>query len=139
MYLCQLCNLIIKFNFLGKNFMDVVAQEVSIDNANVQTIANWLSSGEALLVDVRETSEFEKEHIPGALLVPLSVLNPQTFPHFQIKKLVLYCATGIRSNAAAKMLIKAGHKPPISMAGGIETWRKAGLETEIFDEPKNIK
>jgi len=108
---------------------------IDLQEADVQTVARWLESGEALLVDVRETSEFEQEHIPGAMLVPLSMLDPDTFPRITIKKLVLHCAIGKRSAAAAKQLIKAGHIPPINMAGGLKAWREAGLETEIFDLP----
>ncbi|NQU56052.1 MAG: HigA family addiction module antidote protein, partial [Rhodospirillales bacterium] len=81
------------------------------------------------------TSEFEQEHIPGAMLVPLSMLDADTFPRITIKKLVLHCAIGKRSAAAAKQLIKAGHVPPINMAGGLKAWTEAGLETEIFDLP----
>ena len=118
--------------------MDAAPQEIVPAEVNVRTIAKWLGSGEALLVDVRETSEFEQEHIPGAMLVPLSMLNPETFPRIKIKKLVLHCAIGSRSAAAAKMLVKAGHTPPINMAGGIKAWREAGFETEIYNKPLNI-
>jgi len=118
--------------------MNTELQEIELEEVTVETVAKWLNTGEALLVDVRETSEFEQEHIPGAMLVPLSVLDPDTFPRINIKKLVLHCAIGKRSAAAAKMLIKAGHTPPINMAGGIKAWREAGLETEIFDEPPTI-
>lgn len=115
--------------------MNTEPQEIELEEVDVETVAEWLTRGEALLVDVRETSEFEQEHIPGAMLVPLSVLDPDTFPRIQIKKLVMHCAIGKRSAAAARQLIKAGHKPPLNMTGGLKAWREAGLETEIFDEP----
>jgi addiction module HigA family antidote len=118
--------------------MNTEPQGIELEEVDVETVAKWLNVGEALLVDVRETSEFELEHIPGAMLVPLSMLDPDTFPRINIKKLVLHCAIGKRSATAAKMLIKAGHIPPINMAGGIKAWREAGLETEIFDEPPTI-
>jgi addiction module HigA family antidote len=113
--------------------MNVELRNIQLKEVKVEIVAKWLSSGQALLVDVRETSEFEQEHIPGAMLVPLSMLNPETFPRINIKKLVLHCAVGTRSAAAAKMLVKAGHTPPINMVGGIKAWREAGLGTEIFD------
>jgi addiction module HigA family antidote len=118
--------------------MNTKPQEMVLEEVNVKIVAQWLNAGEALLVDVRETSEFEQEHIPGAMLVPLSMLDPDTFPRINIKKLVLHCAIGKRSAAAAKMLIKAGHIPPINMAGGIKAWREANLETEVFNEPPTI-
>jgi addiction module HigA family antidote len=113
--------------------MNAELQEIQLKEVKVKIVAKWLSSGQALLVDVRETSEFEQEHIPGAMLVPLSMLDPESFPRINIKKLVLHCAIGTRSAAAAKMLVNAGHIPPINMAGGIKAWREAGLSTEIFD------
>ncbi len=115
--------------------MNTEPEQIELEEADVETVARWLARGEALLVDVRETSEFEQEHIPGAMLVPLSMLDADTFPRITIKKLVLHCAIGKRSAAAAKQLIKAGHVPPINMAGGLKAWREAGLETEIFDLP----
>ncbi len=115
--------------------MNTEPEQIELEEADVATVAHWLASGEALLVDVRETSEFEQEHIPGAMLVPLSMLDADTFPRITIKKLVLHCAIGKRSAAAARQLIKAGHVPPINMAGGLKAWREAGLETEIFDLP----
>ncbi len=118
--------------------MNTDPNEIELEEVDVETVARWLTTGEALLVDVRETSEFEQEHIPGAMLVPLSMLDPDTFPRIQIKKLVLHCAIGKRSAAAAKQLIQAGHTPPINMAGGLKAWREAGLETEIFDEPPAV-
>jgi len=118
--------------------MNIDANDIELEEVDAVTVSGWLASGEALLVDVRETSEFEQEHIPGAMLVPLSVLDPDTFPRISIKKLVMHCAIGKRSAAAAKQLIKAGHVPPINMTGGLKAWREAGLETEIFDEPPAI-
>ena len=115
--------------------MNTEPEQIDLEEADVETVAGWLARGEALLVDVRETSEFEQEHIPGAMLVPLSMLDADTFPRITIKKLVLHCAIGKRSAAAARQLIKAGHVPPINMAGGLKAWREAGLETEIFDLP----
>ncbi len=109
--------------------------EALIVEAEPQTVAKWLADGEALLIDVRETSEYEQEHIPGSLLVPLSALEPDSFPRITIKKLVLHCAIGKRSAVAARQLIEAGHTPPINMKGGLKAWREAGLETEIFDLP----
>ena len=43
-------------------------------------IAARLEAGEILLVDVRETKEYDLEHIAGALLMPLSEFEPSVFP-----------------------------------------------------------
>ncbi len=104
------------------------------DDAGVLTVYRWLENNEAILVDVRETSEYEQEHIPGSLLAPLSTLDPERFPRIDGKKLVLHCAVGKRSAAARIQLWKTGYQPPaINMTGGIRAWKDAGLPTEIQD------
>lgn len=110
---------------------------MSVDAA---TVHGWIENNEALLVDVRETSEFDKEHIPGALLLPLSAFDPELFPTIRDKKVVLHCAVGKRSESAGKMLINEGFTDIIHMTGGIEEWKKAGFETEIpYHPPVEVK
>ena len=103
----------------------------TVQSAEVKQVRDWLDRNEALLVDVRETPEYEVEHIPGALLLPLSKFDPEFFPALPNKKVVLHCAVGKRSEAAGKMLLKAGHVDVIHMTGGIEAWKAAGYATEV--------
>jgi len=98
---------------------------------DAETVNGWLDNHEAVLVDVRETTEYEQEHIPGSVLVPLSVFDPDLFPRIANKKIVFHCAVGKRSAAAAKQLLKVGHSMPYNMMGGINAWKEAGLVTEI--------
>ncbi len=72
------------------------------------TAHRWLENGEVLLVDVRETEEFELERIPDAVLLPGSVLEPESFPEIPGLKAVLFCLTGRRSLAIAEQLLRAG-------------------------------
>jgi addiction module HigA family antidote len=95
-----------------------------------ETIARWLESGDVVLVDVRETREYDLEHIAGALLMPLSELEPGVFPVLTDKPLVLHCAIGKRSAAAGRMLLKAGHRKVLHMEGGLTAWKTAGLPVE---------
>ncbi len=105
-----------------------IKQEViSVDAA---TVEKWLSEDNVVLVDVRETSEFDQEHIPGALLQPMSVFDPELFPKVPGKNVVLHCAVGKRSEAAGKMLINEGHLNIMHLSGGIRAWKDAGFETE---------
>ncbi|MEZ5723170.1 MAG: rhodanese-like domain-containing protein, partial [Paracoccaceae bacterium] len=54
------------------------------------TVARWLEEGDVVLVDVRETKEYDLEHIAGALLMPLSSLEADLFPAVTDKPLVLH-------------------------------------------------
>lgn len=103
----------------------------TVQVADVTQVKNWLDRNEIVLVDVRETSEYEVEHIPGALLLPLSSFDPEMFPTLPGEKLVLHCAVGKRSEAAGKMLLNEGHTGVIHMAGGLDAWKAAGYATEI--------
>ncbi len=95
----------------------------------------WLGAGDTVLVDVRETVEYEAEHIPGALLCPLSTFEADLFPKFPGKRLVIHCAVGKRSAAACKQLMNAGYPDQVlNIAGGIGAWKAAGCPTEVQHE-----
>ena len=108
-----------------------VKPQITVQAADAQQVGDWLDQDEIMLVDVRETSEYEVEHIAGALLLPLSSFDPKVFPSLPDKKVVLHCAVGKRSEAAGKMLIKEGHEDVIHLAGGLEAWKAAGFPTEF--------
>ncbi len=101
-----------------------------VQAADVRQIKDWLDRNEILLVDVRETSEYDAEHIAGALLLPLSSFDAEFFPTLPGKRIVLHCAVGRRSEAAGKMLLKEGHETIVHMSGGLVAWKAAGFATE---------
>ena len=79
-----------------------------------------------LLVDVREESEFAKDHLPGAIHLGKGVIErdiEQRVPD-TAAKLVLYCGGGFRSALAADNLQKMGYTNVLSMDGGIRVWRE---------------
>jgi len=80
----------------------------NVKSVDVATVKSWLDRNEIVLVDVRETKEFEVEHIAGALLLPLSSFDPEVFPTLPGKRLVLHCAIGKRSEAAGAVLFHGG-------------------------------
>lgn len=112
---------------LDNNIVNLEQQVVDIEPAELDC---WLRAGDVVLVDVRETAEFEHERIPGALLMPLSFLEGARFPHIPGRKVVLHCAVGARSAAAGKMLLQAGHSHVMHLKGGLKAWKAAGFTTE---------
>jgi rhodanese-related sulfurtransferase len=85
-----------------------------------------LDKGEVLLVDVREPGESARERIPGAVLMPLSSFDPAQVPRAEGKRLVLHCASGIRSGQAAQKLLASGGAEVTHLKGGIGAWKQAG-------------
>ncbi|OLC55899.1 MAG: hypothetical protein AUH85_08040 [Chloroflexi bacterium 13_1_40CM_4_68_4] len=83
----------------------------------------------APLLDVREQSEYDDEHAPGALHIPYEQLQQRMAEVPRGRDVVVYCAAGVRSSLAASMLERAGHDP-INLRGGFSSWQSAGLPTE---------
>ena len=78
-----------------------------------------------VLVDVREESEYAKDHLPGAVHIGKGVIERdiETKVPDTGTPLVLYCGGGFRSALAADVLQKMGYTNVISMDGGIRDWR----------------
>lgn len=94
-------------------------------------INEWRDAGQAVIVDVRETNEWEEAHIPGAILLPLSTFDPAQIPDPHGKHLVFHCRSGRRCGMAAEIAVAAGHKGVIErMEGGFLAWSAFGFESE---------
>jgi len=86
-------------------------------------MASWEAlGGDELLVDVREVSEFRREHIPGALNLPLSVLRDRVEELPTDRPIWLYCLSGKRSYDAARALLGRGYDA-WTLPGGILSWK----------------
>jgi rhodanese-related sulfurtransferase len=112
-------------------FLQIVNEARSrVKEATVDAVKAMLDKGEKfLLVDVREESEFAKDHLPGAIHLGKGVIErdiEQRVPDTSAK-LVLYCGGGFRSALAADNLQKMGYTNVISMDGGIREWREKKL------------
>ena len=83
-----------------------------------------------LLIDVREESEWNEGHIPGALLIPLSQFVARQGEIPEGRALIMQCRSGGRSSQAALVLRTAGRANVANLAGGITDWEAAGLPVE---------
>ena len=85
-----------------------------------------------LLVDVREESEFARDHLPGAIHLGKGVIERdiETSIPDTGTKLILYCGGGFRSALVAENLQKMGYTNVESMDGGWRGWVEAGLPTQ---------
>jgi len=100
-------------------------REVSVDDVKTS-----IDRGENLvLLDVREESEYARDHLPGAIHLGKGVIErdiEQRVPQLDTP-LVLYCGGGYRSALAADNLQKMGYTNVLSMDGGIREWREKHL------------
>jgi rhodanese-related sulfurtransferase len=98
-----------------------------IRETNVDDVKSRLDRGDKfLLVDVREESEFAKDHIAGAIHLGKGIIERDIearVPDLSAE-MILYCGGGFRSALAADNLQKMGYTNVISMDGGIRGWRE---------------
>ena len=83
-----------------------------------------------VLLDIREKEEIALGYIEGATFLPQGLLSEKVESLLPDKNVpvVVYCAGGIRSLAAAKVMKERGYTQVFSMAKGIDGWKKAGYE-----------
>ena len=87
---------------------------------------------EIVVLDVREQGSFDKEHIPGAVLIPRGQLElkvNELLPD-PTKRIVVYCQFGKISTLATATLRDMGFTRAIAMDGGMQSWLDKGLPTQ---------
>jgi len=98
-----------------------------IRETSVDDVKGRLDRGENfLLVDVREESEYAKDHLPKAIHLGKGIIErdiEERVPDLDAP-VVLYCGGGYRSALAADNLQKMGYTNVLSMDGGIRGWRE---------------
>lgn len=96
-------------------------------NISPAQVEQMLKSGEAILVDVRDSQLFENEHIALAISIPLAFL-PQQLSTLaaQPKKIIFQCVRGIKSLQACEIAKELDDRV-YSMDGGINLWKQQGL------------
>lgn len=94
--------------------------------------AHTLKAQGAILVDIRESAEFNREHIPGAINFPLSEMQkgsdlPLTSSQHGV---IFHCQTGTRTRQNIETLARAAHPHAVTLLeGGIEGWKQVKLST----------
>ncbi|WP_079509420.1 rhodanese-like domain-containing protein [Mesobacillus jeotgali] len=85
-------------------------------------VQNKLSLNEFEVVDVREVNEVAQGKIPGALHIPLGLLEFRMNELDKNKTYVMVCRSGGRSSRATQFLEYYGFNV-INMQGGMMTWQ----------------
>lgn len=86
--------------------------------------------GKYALLDVREKDEYREGHLDGAISLPrgfLEIKVESTVPD-KSTPILAYCAGGVRSLLAGKILKEMGYHNVTSMSGGYTAWKSAGYK-----------
>jgi len=116
----------------------IKSQIDEVDPSEVNSAGSNGNGSRPVLIDVRESEEWDAGHIPGAKHVPRGYLESRiegAVPD-RSQRVVLYCASGNRSALAAHTLTDMlGYENVESMTGGITLWKDRGYDVEV---PKSL-
>ena len=101
-----------------KSFADLSAAEYT---------ERFPGENDHLLLDVRTPAEFKQIKVKRSKNIPLDQLSDRMKEIPQDQPVVVICATGRRSRAAASQIIRAGHEEVYNFKGGLQAWQRAGL------------
>jgi len=99
------------------------------NNISVADATLKLNREDALIIDVRETHEWDRGHIPNARHIALGQIGKrmQEIEKFKSRPVIVVCASGNRSSSACGTLKRAGFEQVFNLAGGIGAWSEANL------------
>ena len=116
----------------------IKSQIDEVDPSEVNSAVSNGNGSRPVLIDVRESEEWDAGHIPGAKHVPRGYLEQriEAAAPDRSQRVVLYCASGNRSALAAHTLRELlGYEHVESMTGGITLWKDRGYDVEV---PKSL-
>ena len=113
------------------SYRDLLARtKAEISEIDAPAAHERLADEETLFLDVREASEWDEGHVPGAVHIPRGSLESRAeglLPD-RSRPVVVYCAGGNRSAFAAKSLEELGYEDVASLTGGFADWKRNGYE-----------
>ncbi len=108
-----------------------IRNEMSRGGANVsaQQLVNMVNAQEAVVLDVRDKSEYDQGHIVDAINIPYTNLETRIdeLARYKEKPIVIACKMGQHSGAAGTLLRKNGFANVSRLRGGIAEWRGQSL------------
>lgn len=98
--------------------MEIKAEIITAEQAKEMMDQNK----ECVILDVRDQSEYDEGHIPGAILIPYTEIKNRAEELPDKNQLILvYCRSGRRSAIAAASLVDMGYTN-VKDFGGIIDW-----------------
>ena len=131
--------------------MNIKSSQVLVEEAikqiktlNAQEVKNLSKNDEITLIDIRDIRELWKEGtVKGAIHIPRGMLEFWLDPESsyykekkigELKKLVLFCALGMRSALATKSLKDMGFKNVAHVEGGFDALKTSGLKVIVKEK-----
>jgi molybdopterin/thiamine biosynthesis adenylyltransferase/rhodanese-related sulfurtransferase len=123
---------------MAQSYQDLLATaREHVREVQVSDLAARHAAGEApLVIDIREQSEWDEGHIPGAIHIPRSFLESRIAGvAARDREIILSCASGQRSLLGGTTLQEMGYENVSSLAGGFSRWKQSGHH---YDVPRTL-
>ena len=104
---------------------DLTSPLSTLESVGAPAVGPGAAAGRILL-DVRNRSEWDEGHIPGAQLIPLAELTARLEELRGVGAIAVHCQGGSRSAVAASVLQAAGFTDVVNVDGGYAAWLRAG-------------
>lgn len=117
------------------NMAGFVAGNILDKKVNIlqwRDIAN-LNLNDSIIIDSRTKEEYEFGHIKGAVNIPVNELRSRLNEIPTDKKIVVYCAVGLRGYISSRILLQHGYTNVYNLSGGYKTYSCAVAD----NSPKN--
>jgi rhodanese-related sulfurtransferase len=109
---------------------------------DVDVFKEGVEASGALVIDVRETGEYEEGHIPGAVNIPLRTIAENLDKIPTDRQVYVYCKSGFRAGEALSSLGMLGYDNVLSYKPGWDGWTETGqdvsteaVEAEVVGAP----
>lgn len=97
-----------------------IIKEFKLDGANSNVI----------IIDIRETVEYEHEHIPNSINLPIKQLLSKNLSAYKDKTAIFHCKSGNRTTLNQEIIERTPFANKYCIEGGLEAWKQSGLEIE---------
>lgn len=115
--------------FVAGNILDG-----SAPNCTWREVPELLQRG-AMLLDVREVSEYELGHVDGAVNIPLGQLRSRIGEVPKDRTVIVYCQVGLRAYIAVRILKQHGYDNVLNLSGGWRTYRAITEDLKAAADP----
>ena len=104
----------------------------------VEELESKLEESETLLIDVRKKSEFDSEHVLGAINIPLNEINQHLSEFPKNKPFIVHCAGGYRSMIASSILKQRGWNDFVDVVEGFDEIKESNIKNSEYKCPTTL-
>lgn len=108
------------------------------DRLTAEELEKEYDGSEPILIDIRKKSEFDSEHVIGAINVPLNEINSHLAQFPKDRPFILHCGSGYRSMVAASILQQRGWSNFRDVSDGFDGIKKTGIKRSEYICPSTL-